>query len=111
MKGAVDEEQVYHFSMCNPPFFKIEEVPDKVLKRLPPRNAPTGNSGELTVQGGEREFVTQMINESIEMKEKIKIYTTMFGRRSNLLFLLKFLKKKNIENATWTEFCQGHTKR
>ncbi|XP_034188511.2 U6 small nuclear RNA (adenine-(43)-N(6))-methyltransferase [Osmia lignaria lignaria] len=111
LKGAVDKDQVYHFSMCNPPFFKIEEAPDKVPKRLPPRNAPTGNSGELTVQGGEREFVTQMINESIETKEKIKIYTTMFGRRSNLLFLLKFLKKKNIENATWTEFCQGHTKR
>ncbi|XP_076386795.1 uncharacterized protein LOC100882516 isoform X2 [Megachile rotundata] len=88
-----------------------KEDSEKVQKRLPPRNAPTGNNNELTVQGGERLFVMQMINESIEIKEKVKVYTTMFGRRSNLLFLLKFLKRKNIENATWTEFCQGHTKR
>ena len=102
---------MYHFTMCNPPFFEIEGLSEKVIKRLPPRNAPTGNKVELTVEGGERAFVTQMIEESIEIKDKVKIYTTMFGRRSNLLFLLKFLKKKDIENSTWTEFCQGHTKR
>lgn len=111
LKGVINEDKVYHFAMCNPPFFKIEEESEKVLKRLPPRNAPTGNNNELTVQGGERLFVMQMINESEEIREKVKVYTTMFGRRSNLLFLLKFLKKQNIENATWTEFCQGHTKR
>nr|XP_033321607.1 U6 small nuclear RNA (adenine-(43)-N(6))-methyltransferase isoform X3 [Megalopta genalis] len=87
------------------------EESGKVAKRLPPRNAPTGNQAELTIQGGERAFVKRMIDESIEMGGKIKIYTTMFGRRSNLLFLLKLIKKRNIENATWTEFCQGHTKR
>ncbi|XP_043578408.1 U6 small nuclear RNA (adenine-(43)-N(6))-methyltransferase isoform X2 [Bombus pyrosoma] len=84
---------------------------EKIIKQLPPRNAPTGNEVELTVQGGERAFIMQMIEESMEIKEKAKIYTTMFGRRSNLLLLLKFLKKKGIENSTWTEFCQGHTKR
>ncbi|XP_017880618.1 U6 small nuclear RNA (adenine-(43)-N(6))-methyltransferase [Ceratina calcarata] len=111
LKGILEEDKVYHFTMCNPPFFEIEGMSEKVVKRLPPRNAPTGNETELTVQGGERAFVTQMIEESMEFKERVKIYTTMFGRRSNLLFLLKLLKKKNIENATWTEFCQGHTKR
>ncbi|KOX68641.1 Methyltransferase-like protein 16 [Melipona quadrifasciata] len=111
LKEIIKENNVYHFTMCNPPFFEIEGSSEKVIKRLPPRNAPTGNKVELTVEGGERAFVTQMIEESIEIKDKVKIYTTMFGRRSNLLFLLKFLKKKDIENSTWTEFCQGHTKR
>lgn len=110
-KGVIEEDKIYHFTMCNPPFFETEGSPEKVEKRLPPRNAPTGNKTELTIQGGERTFVTQMIEESAELKDKIKIYTTMFGRRSNLLFLLKLLKKRNIENSTWTEFCQGHTKR
>ncbi|XP_017788149.1 PREDICTED: methyltransferase-like protein 16 homolog [Habropoda laboriosa] len=111
LKDIIKEDKDYYFTMCNPPFFEIEGPSEKVIKRLPPRNAPTGNEAELTVQGGERAFITQMIEESMEIKEKVKIYTTMFGRRSNLLFLLKLLKKKNIENATWTEFCQGHTKR
>ncbi|XP_033321603.2 U6 small nuclear RNA (adenine-(43)-N(6))-methyltransferase isoform X1 [Megalopta genalis] len=109
-RDVVKEDETYHFAMCNPPFFETEES-GKVAKRLPPRNAPTGNQAELTIQGGERAFVKRMIDESIEMGGKIKIYTTMFGRRSNLLFLLKLIKKRNIENATWTEFCQGHTKR
>ncbi|CAD1471370.1 unnamed protein product, partial [Heterotrigona itama] len=111
LKEIIKENNIYHFTMCNPPFFEIEGSSEKVIKRLPPRNAPTGNKVELTVEGGERAFVTQMIEESVEIKNKVKIYTTMFGRRSNLLFLLKFLKKKDIENSTWTEFCQGHTKR
>ncbi|XP_076653769.1 uncharacterized protein LOC143359610 isoform X2 [Halictus rubicundus] len=109
-RDIVKEDEIYHFTMCNPPFFETEGS-ERVAKRLPPRNAPTGNESELTIQGGERAFVAQMIDESLEMKEKVKIYTTMFGRRSNLLFLLKLIKKRNIENATWTEFCQGHTKR
>ncbi|KZC13336.1 PREDICTED: methyltransferase-like protein 16 homolog [Dufourea novaeangliae] len=109
-QDIVKEHGSYHFTMCNPPFFETEGS-DRITKQQPPRNAPTGNKAELTVKGGERAFVTQIIDESIEMKENIKIYTTMFGRRSNLLFLLKLLKKRNIENATWTEFCQGHTKR
>lgn len=111
MKGIIKGNNIYHFTICNPPFFEIEELSEKIIKRLPPRNASTGNKVELRVQGGERAFVTQMIKESIEIKEKIKIYTTMCGKRNNLLFLLKFLKQKNIENVTWTEFCQGHTKR
>ncbi|XP_076232701.1 U6 small nuclear RNA (adenine-(43)-N(6))-methyltransferase isoform X2 [Calliopsis andreniformis] len=110
-QDILEEGKIYHFTMCNPPFFEMEGSADRVEKRQPPRNAPTGNKAELTIQGGERAFVMQMIDESIEIKDKVKIYTTMFGRRSNLLFLLKLLKKKNIENATWTEFCQGHTKR
>ncbi|CAK9809465.1 RNA N6-adenosine-methyltransferase METTL16 [Anthophora plagiata] len=111
LKDIITEDKVYYFTMCNPPFFEMGRSSKQVTKRLPPRNASTGNEAELTVQGGERAFITQMIEESMEIKEKVKIYTTMFGRRSNLLFLLKLLKKKNIENATWTEFCQGHTKR
>ncbi|XP_054007932.1 U6 small nuclear RNA (adenine-(43)-N(6))-methyltransferase [Hylaeus anthracinus] len=111
LKDVIEKDKIYHFTMCNPPFFEMEESQEKVPKRRPPRNAPTGNKVELSVQGGERTFVTQMIDESLEIKERVKIYTTMFGRRSNLLFLLKLLKKRNIENATWTEFCQGHTKR
>ncbi|XP_031844274.1 U6 small nuclear RNA (adenine-(43)-N(6))-methyltransferase [Nomia melanderi] len=109
-KDIVKEGETYHFTMCNPPFFETERS-ERIIKCLPPRNAPTGNKAELTIQGGERAFVTQMIDESSEMKDKIKIYTTMFGRRSNLLFLLKLLKRRKIENTTWTEFCQGHTKR
>lgn len=105
------EENDYHFSMCNPPFFEAGSFSQCVTKKTPPRNAPTGNETERMIQGGERAFVMQMIEESIQIKDKIKIYTTMIGQKANLLYLVKHLKKKGIENTIWTEFCQGHTKR
>lgn len=96
--------------MCNPPFFDTDEA-DRKEKRLPPRNAATGNRSELHVEGGERLFVTRLVEESAKMGERVKIYTTMLGQKSSCAFFRSELKKRNIVNATWTEFCQGHTKR
>lgn len=110
-KDVVKDNEVYHFSMCNPPFFEIDSNSEKVAKILPPRNAPTGNDTELRTMGGELAFVTKMIEESIELGDKIRIYTTMIGKKADLLHLKKLLKLKRIENVTWTEFCQGHTTR
>ena len=96
--------------MCNPPFFTNIESKKKD-KRLPPRNASTGNANELHVQGGERSFVTRLIDDSLILKDRIKIYTTMLGQKSSIAYFRSELKRRGISNATWTEFCQGHTKR
>lgn len=101
----------YLFTMCNPPFFNNEEINDKKIKKLPPRNAATGNNNELFFDGGERKFVMNIINESIELLTSIKIYTTMLGQKSSLSYFRNVFKNKNINNFTWTEFCQGYTKR
>ncbi|KAL2736245.1 U6 small nuclear RNA (adenine-(43)-N(6))-methyltransferase-like isoform X1 [Vespula maculifrons] len=111
LKGTIEENETFHFIMCNPPFFETEDTSDKVIKQQPPRNAPTGSNKELSIEGGERLFVTKMIEESMQISEKIKIYSSMLGKKNNLLYFVKLLKKYNINNFTWTEFCQGHTKR
>lgn len=97
--------------MCNPPFFETDKGLGKKSKADTPRNAPTGNITELEVEGGEREFVVRLMDESLTFKNKVKIYTTMFGLKSSLSFLRKELSKRGILNTTWTEFCQGYTKR
>lgn len=110
LKEVIKENDKYSFVMCNPPFFETDIV-GKKPKQEPPRNAPTGNEKELAVKGGEREFILRLIQESLELKDNVKIYTTMFGQKSSLAFLKSELKKKDILNVTWTEFCQGFTKR
>ncbi|XP_011164524.2 U6 small nuclear RNA (adenine-(43)-N(6))-methyltransferase isoform X1 [Solenopsis invicta] len=111
-KDVVWEDRTYDFSLCNPPFFESENDDfEKVAKALPPRNAPTGNDGELKIEGGEVGFVTRMIEESVEVKDRIKIYSTMIGKKANLVNLKRLLRSKDIKNITWTEFCQGHTTR
>lgn len=97
--------------MCNPPFFKTDHDLKKINKRLPPRNASSGKESELIVEGGEIAFIMRLIDDSMMLKEKIQIYTSMIGVKKNLLFLRSELKTRNIENVTWTEFCQGFTKR
>ncbi|XP_077257692.1 U6 small nuclear RNA (adenine-(43)-N(6))-methyltransferase isoform X1 [Temnothorax americanus] len=111
-KDVVQTDRVYDFSMCNPPFFESEDNGfEKIVKVLPPRNAPTGNDGELKTEGGEVGFVTRMIEESVEVGDRIKIYSTMIGRKADLVSLRRLLRSKDIKNMTWTEFCQGHTTR
>lgn len=99
--------------MCNPPFFESdgEGEGERIAKVLPPRNAPSGNDRELRTTGGEVAFVTRMIEESVNLGNRIKIYTTMIGRKADLFDLKKLIRSKDIENITWTEFCQGHTTR
>lgn len=101
----------YDFSMCNPPFFESEDDAERVAKALPPRNASTGNDSELKTVGGERAFVTRMIDESIEMGDRIKIYSTMIGKKIDLIRLKMEITSRGTTNLTWTEFCQGHTTR
>ncbi|XP_015110318.1 U6 small nuclear RNA (adenine-(43)-N(6))-methyltransferase [Diachasma alloeum] len=110
-KAAIDRGNSYDFSMCNPPFFDADKMDDRKVKKMAPRNATTGSEGELVTEGGERSFVLKMIDESLEIKEKIKIYTTMIGHKSSLGFFKRKFRERGIENFTWTEFCQGHTKR
>ncbi|XP_032674246.1 U6 small nuclear RNA (adenine-(43)-N(6))-methyltransferase [Odontomachus brunneus] len=110
-KNAVEKDKVYDFSMCNPPFFENEGDGERVAKALPPRNAPTGNEGELKTKGGELAFVTRMIEESIELGDRIKVYSTMIGKKVDFFCLKKVIRSNNIKNVTWTVFCQGHTTR
>lgn len=111
LEEVLQGDEEYSFVMCNPPFFETDKGLGKKVKEEPPRNAPTGNETEMEVKGGEREFISRFIDESIKYKNRVKIFTTMFGQKSSLAFLRDLLKNKGILNTTWTEFCQGFTKR
>jgi 23S rRNA (adenine1618-N6)-methyltransferase len=77
LKGALDMDDVYDFTMCNPPFFSSEREADSSSKsrsssRTLPHNGRTGSLGEIVVQGGEVAFILQMIQESAELRYKVK---------------------------------------
>lgn len=113
LKEALDDSTVYDFVMCNPPFFDADEIDNspRKMKKEPPRNAPTGSANELEIAGGEIAFVTKILEDSLELKGRVKIYTTMLGRRKSSFRFKEKLRQANVENFTWTEFCQGFTKR
>ena len=61
-------------TMCNPPFYasrqEMEEGMD--IKAVGPHAAPTASSNELITRGGEVAFVSQMIAESMELRDKAR---------------------------------------
>ncbi|XP_069684190.1 U6 small nuclear RNA (adenine-(43)-N(6))-methyltransferase [Periplaneta americana] len=116
LKGALDEDCVYSFTMCNPPFFSNEKETDSCNKsrtgtRTLPHNGKTGSLTEVVVSGGEVAFIKQMIEESGSLRNTVRVYTTMVGHKSSLKCLKSELEKIGASSFTHTEFCQGHTTR
>lgn len=111
--------QPIDFCICNPPFFStIDDLngtassrKNRTGHRPSPHNSRTGINCELIVEGGECEFVQKIVEESCQLKERIKIYTTMLGHKSSVDKIIKFLMAQGITNFCQTEFFQGHTTR
>ena len=101
------------FCLCNPPFFKNTEEVLSASNRTGKRKAPiSSNSGgsphELIFQeGGELGFVKKIFTESVQLEDKIEIYSTMLGCKKNFLKFLNELKSSNVHKFTTTEFVQG----
>lgn len=113
---------VADFTMCNPPFFDechamedgdIDEgtMPNRTGKRPHPSAAKTGIHHELATTGGEVEFVAKMIRGSQSLGERIKVFSSMVGKKSSLQTLELQLKVAGIVNYCTTAFCQGRTMR
>ncbi|XP_013196987.2 U6 small nuclear RNA (adenine-(43)-N(6))-methyltransferase [Amyelois transitella] len=107
-----EQDKIYHFTMCNPPFYSsFQELwESRSPARVPPKNGFTGSPQELITEGGELEFCKKFIDESKNHKNRVLVYTTMVGHKYNLKELVEYLKSEGIKN-THTEFCQGRVTR
>ncbi|XP_040165384.1 U6 small nuclear RNA (adenine-(43)-N(6))-methyltransferase [Anopheles arabiensis] len=105
----------FDFCMCNPPFYdsgaKELKPQDRTGKRREPSNASTGSLEELCTEGGEVKFIGQIIEESLLLKDRIAVYTTMIGHKKSYEEVLRILKHASIHNVTASRFCQGNTTR
>lgn len=61
----------------------------------------------MVTSGGELDFVTRMIEESIQLREKVIWYTTMLGKLSSVSLVAEKLISHNNHNYAVTEFVQG----
>ncbi|ALC41318.1 CG7544 [Drosophila busckii] len=111
------DARTYEFCLCNPPFFDsnaahpFDANTRNPARRPAPNNVRTGSAEELTCSGGEVQFVQRIIDESLLYKQRVLIYTSMLGVKANVPKILDYLKQREINNVTTTEFHQGHTTR
>lgn len=101
------------FTMTNPPFYSSEkEMNDSLAKKnLPPSSACTGAPVEMVTEGGELAFVTRILDESLQLKNKVRWYTAMFGFLSSVTGFVYKLQEHLIDNYAVTEFVQGNKTR
>lgn len=67
----------------------------------------TGADVEMVTRGGEVAFVKQMIDESLQLRDRIQWYTSMLGKLSSINVLVETLIKHGVTNFAVTEFEQG----
>lgn len=117
-EGIIQEDEYFHFTMCNPPFYSSEEEakktafqklknlnPDKTLAELN-RNF-SGQPNELWCNGGEALFIKRMIKQSVSFKTQVGLFTTLVSRKEHLNTFYKQLKKLKATHQT-IKMTQGH---
>ncbi|KAL2002202.1 hypothetical protein VTN02DRAFT_425 [Thermoascus thermophilus] len=97
------------FTMCNPPFYESQEemVASAEAKARPPFSACTGAEVEMVTSGGEIAFVSRMIEESLQLRNRVQWYTSMLGKLSSVSVIVEKLIERKNNNYAVTEFVQG----
>ncbi|KAL5039972.1 hypothetical protein RTP6_007059 [Batrachochytrium dendrobatidis] len=108
-----NDNQMYDFCMCNPPFYSDEEEMrvSRSIKQQAPLSLCMGSQNEMLQPGGEVAFVTSLIEESQILGCRITWYTSLVGFRENAQRLEALLHQKQIPVVRRAVYKQGRTSR
>ena len=108
-RGVINEEEKIDFTMCNPPFHasmeeaqkgtrrKIKNLSGKKVKK--PELNFAGISNELICEGGEHQFIQDMIGESKSFSTNCYWFSTLVSKQSNLKGIFKALDKISVQQV------------
>ncbi|CAJ0576986.1 unnamed protein product, partial [Mesorhabditis spiculigera] len=122
---AYPDEQ-FTFTLCNPPFFSDEELNERFNystgrggysnqdnkdkhKRRAPNSSTVAKGNELATEGGEVAFVGRIIAESTKIRDRVRIFTVMLGKKSSKLAIRKRLSDLDNVFLAFSILYQGKT--
>jgi 23S rRNA (adenine1618-N6)-methyltransferase len=122
-KGIIHENEVFDFTMCNPPFHaSLEEAQAGTKRKINglSRNAGKafkkvlctklnfgGQGADLICEGGELGFIHRMIQESVMYKKQCRWFTTLVSKASNLTKIENLLKTVGANKIRTIAMSQG----
>ncbi|CAB3402322.1 unnamed protein product [Caenorhabditis bovis] len=127
--NELGDNKVFTFCMCNPPFFEYNETNHKFCaepslggekysnrvildERSAPHSTTYASSAELEVEGGEVQFVNRIIDDSIILRDRIKLYTSLLGRKQSIRPLKRRLERLGDDvKLSVSTINQGKTQR
>lgn len=113
--GVIRPDDLFHVTMCNPPFHASLDDADKGTRRKW-RNLGKGNSGalnfggqnaELWCPGGEIGFLATMIEQSMDYAEQCLWFTSLVSKKDNLKPLARMLSKAGVDAFKIVDMAQG----
>ncbi len=115
-KGIIEKEDFFHLTMCNPPFHASKEAAQKGTRRKwknlnrkdPSKLNFAGQSNELWCKGGEKLFITKMIQESVEFGHHCRWFTSLVSKKEHLPYLQQQLKKVKVKTSKIIEMQYGN---
>ncbi len=113
--GIISPDERFDATLCNPPFHTSAESAQRGTQRKI-RNLKgskmqlnfAGASNELWCEGGERLFVTRMIEESSAYRNQCRWFTTLISNEDNLRPLRKELQRAKVKEHRTIEMAQGN---
>lgn len=106
------EQEPFSVSFISPTsrarqLYRTHPIPPTYRPVLTYMKTCTGAAVEMVTSGGEVAFVKQMIDESLQLRDRIQWYTSMLGKLSSINVLVETLTKHGVTNFAVTEFEQG----
>lgn len=117
-EGIIRANEYYIATLCNPPFHSSAEKAKIGSKRkitnLKKEKISVvtlnfgGQNNELCCEGGELQFVKQLIIESQKFAKNCVWFTTLISKKDHLSSLYRLLKKTKVEEIKTIQMGQGN---
>ena len=101
----------FTFCMCNPPWFGGGEEPMANKSIRGPDERCTATASEVFTDGGEAGFIGRLAADSAKLRQRVRWYSSLVGRKASLHRALKAVKACGAIHVRTTEISQGVTSR
>ncbi len=117
-KGIIQPDEFFDVTICNPPFHEsLAEAQEGTFRKL--KNLSSGKikkpvlnfggqNNELWCKGGEIEFVSKMIKESVQIPTSCFWFSSLISKSTNLPNIYNKLKQVNAFEVKTIEMKQGN---
>lgn len=119
-KGIIQKDERFNITICNPPFHSsAKEALSGTLRKLSNLKGKKtnranlnfgGKNNELWCDGGEKQFVNQMIIESRNFADSCLWFTSLVSKEANLQGIYGTLKKVKATDVKTINMGQGNKK-
>jgi 23S rRNA (adenine1618-N6)-methyltransferase len=114
-RGVIKPNDVFHITLCNPPFHASLEKANKGTQRkwsnLGKGHSKKlnfgGQNAELWCPGGEIKFIARMVEQSMEFADECLWFTSLVSKKDNLQPLHRILRKAKVADFKVVEMAQG----